>query len=67
MKKICKTLLVLSVMAIFAIFVSCNNDTQTEVNNQADFIGEWIQDSLETEIVITTPAGITPDVAVQRP
>ena len=57
MKKICKTLLVLSVMAIFAIFVSCNNDTQTD--NQADFIGEWIQDSLETEIVITTPGAFT--------
>ena len=57
MKKICKTLLVLSVMAIFAIFVSCNNDTQTD--NQADFIGEWVQDSLETEIVITTPGAFT--------
>ena len=57
MKKICKTLLVLSVMAIFAIFVSCNNDTQTD--NQADFVGEWIQDSLETEIVITTPGAFT--------
>ena len=59
MKKICKTLLVLSVMTIFAIFVSCNNDTQTEVNNKADFIGEWVQDSLETEIVITTPGAFT--------
>ena len=44
-------------MTIFAIFVSCNNDTQTD--NQADFIGEWIQDSLETEIVITTPGAFT--------
>lgn len=57
MKKLCKTLLVLSAMAIFAIFVSCNNDTQTD--NQADFIGEWIQDSLETEIVITTQGAFT--------
>ena len=53
MKKIIKTLLVLSAMTIFAIFVSCDNDSQTD--NQADFIGEWVQDSLETEIVITTP------------
>ena len=44
-------------MTIFAIFVSCNNDTQTD--NQADFIGEWIQDSLETEIVITTQGAFT--------
>ena len=57
MKKISKTLLVLLSMTIFAIFVSCNNDTQTD--NQADFIGEWIQDSLETEIVITTPGAFT--------
>ena len=53
MKKLFTTLLVLSAMTIFAIFVSCDNDTQSD--NQADFIGEWIQDSLETEIVITTP------------
>lgn len=57
MKKISKTLLVLLSMTIFAIFVSCNNDAQTD--NQADFIGEWIQDSLETEIVITTPGAFT--------
>ena len=57
MKKIIKTLLVLSAMTIFAIFVSCDNDSQTD--NQADFIGEWIQDSLETEIVITTPGAFT--------
>ena len=57
MKNLCKTLLVLLSMTIFAIFVSCNNDTQTD--NQADFIGEWIQDSLETEIVITTPGAFT--------
>ena len=55
MKKLCKTLLVLLSMAIFAIFVSCDNDTQKAKNNKADFVGEWIQDSLETEIVITTP------------
>lgn len=57
MKKIIKTLLVLSTLCIFAIFVSCDNDSQTD--NQADFIGEWIQDSLETEIVITTPGAFT--------
>ena len=57
MKKIIKTLLVLSAMTIFAIFVSCDNDSQTD--NQADFIGEWVQDSLETEIVITTPGAFT--------
>lgn len=57
MKKIIKTLLVLLAMTIFAIFVSCDNDSQTD--NQADFIGEWIQDSLETEIVITTPGAFT--------
>ena len=57
MKKIFTTLLVLSAMTIFAIFVSCDNDSQTD--NQADFIGEWIQDSLETEIVITTPGAFT--------
>ena len=57
MKNLCKTLLVLLSMTIFAIFVSCNNDTQTD--NQADFVGEWIQDSLETEIVITTPGAFT--------
>ena len=57
MKKLFTTLLVLSAMTIFAIFVSCDNDSQTD--NQADFIGEWIQDSLETEIVITTPGAFT--------
>ena len=57
MKKLFTTLLVLSAMTIFAIFVSCDNDTQSD--NQADFIGEWVQDSLETEIVITTPGAFT--------
>ena len=59
MKKLCKTLMVLLAITIFAIFVSCDNDTKTEENNKADFIGEWIQDSLETEIVITTPGAFS--------
>lgn len=59
MKKLCKTLMVLLAITIFAFFVSCDNDTKTEENNKADFIGEWIQDSLETEIVITTPGAFT--------
>ena len=49
--------MIFSAISIFAIFVSCDNDTQTD--NQADFIGEWVQDSLETEIVITTPGAFT--------
>ncbi len=57
MKKIFFGLLIFSAISIFAIFVSCDNDTQSD--NQADFIGEWIQDSLETEIVITTPGAFT--------
>ena len=59
MKKLCKTLMVLLAITFFAFFVSCDNDTKTEENNKADFIGEWIQDSLETEIVITTPGAFS--------
>ena len=59
MKKLCTTLMVLLAITFFAFFVSCDNDTKTEENNKADFIGEWIQDSLETEIVITTPGAFS--------
>ncbi len=55
MKKFCFVLLTVSALCIFAVFVSCSNDTKTDDSNKADFIGEWIQDTLETEIVITTP------------
>jgi hypothetical protein len=51
MKKIFLGLLVLSAISIFAVFVSCDSD---KVVSSDRFVGTWIQNSLETEIVITT-------------
>ena len=51
MKKIFFGLLVLSAISIFAVFVSCDSD---KVVTSDRFVGTWIQNSLETEIVITT-------------
>lgn len=51
MKKIFFGLLVLSAISIFAVFVSCDSD---KVVSSDRFVGTWIQNSLETQIVITT-------------
>lgn len=51
MKKIFFGLLIFSAISIFAVFVSCDSD---KVVSSDRFVGTWIQNSLETEIVITT-------------
>jgi hypothetical protein len=51
MKKIFLGLLIFSAISIFAVFVSCDSD---KVVSSDRFVGTWIQNSLETEIVITT-------------
>ncbi len=56
MKKIFFGLLILSSISIFAVFVSCDSD---KVLSPDRFVGEWIQDALETKIVITTPGAFT--------
>lgn len=51
MKKIFFGLLIFSAISIFAVFVSCDSD---KVVSSDRFVGTWIQNSLETQIVITT-------------
>ena len=51
MKKIFFGLLIFSAISIFAVFVSCDSD---KVVSSDRFVGTWIQNSLETEIVSTT-------------
>jgi hypothetical protein len=51
MKKLFFGLLIFSAISIFAVFVSCDSD---KVVSSDRFVGTWIQNSLETEIVITT-------------
>ncbi|MBP3450521.1 MAG: hypothetical protein J6K22_08680 [Spirochaetaceae bacterium] len=52
MKKICLVLLILLSILGFSVFVSCSNDSNAVIQSER-FIGKWIQDSLENEIVIT--------------
>lgn len=54
MKKICLVLLILLSISGFSVFVSCSNDSNAVIPSER-FIGKWIQDSLENEIVITEP------------
>lgn len=54
MKKICFALLILSAIFGLSVFVSCSNDSDVVLPSEK-FVGEWIQTSLETKIVITEP------------
>jgi hypothetical protein len=52
MKKIFSILLIFSAIIGFTVFVSC---TSEEVVPSNSFVGEWIQTSLDTKIIITEP------------
>ena len=54
MKKIYFALLILSAIFGLSMFVSCSNDSDVVLPSEK-FVGEWIQTSLETKIVITEP------------
>lgn len=54
MKKIYFALLILSAIFGLSVFVSCSNDSDVVLPSEK-FVGEWIQTSLETKIVITEP------------
>lgn len=54
MKKICFALLILSAIFGLSVFVSCSNDSDVVLPSEK-FVGEWIQTSLETKIVISEP------------
>lgn len=54
MKKIYFALLILSAIFGLSVFVSCSNDSDVVLPSEK-FVGEWIQTSLETKIVINEP------------
>lgn len=54
MKKIYFALLILSAIFGLSMFVSCSNDSDVVLPSEK-FVGEWIQTSLETKIVISEP------------
>lgn len=54
MKKNYFALLILSAIFGLSMFVSCSNDSDVVLPSEK-FVGEWIQTSLETKIVITEP------------
>ncbi len=54
MKKIYFALLILSAIFGLSVFVSCSNDSDVVLPSEK-FVGEWIQTSLETKIVISEP------------